>query len=74
MAEATHTFVIDGMHCASCGLLIDETLEDLPGVLRAQTSMKAGRSTVVLDPGQLGPAQIVAAITDAGYRAILEMP
>ena len=34
----TYTFVVTGMHCASCGLLIDEALEETDGVHRAQTT------------------------------------
>jgi len=49
MPTSTHVFRIDGMHCGSCSLLIDDTLEDLPGVSRSQTELKAGRSTVWLD-------------------------
>src|SRR5690606_16303391 len=45
----THIFRIEGMHCGSCALLIDDTLEDLPGVASTQTSMKKRLSTVDLD-------------------------
>ena len=46
---ATHTFRVQGMHCGSCALLIDDTLADLPGVRNTQTSMKRARTTVDLD-------------------------
>ncbi|MFP5377090.1 MAG: heavy-metal-associated domain-containing protein [Acidimicrobiia bacterium] len=29
---ATTELRVDGMHCASCGMLIDDAVEDLPGV------------------------------------------
>lgn len=32
------TFTITGMHCASCGLLIDDAIEDLPGVTTSTTN------------------------------------
>jgi copper chaperone len=69
-----YTFTVTGLHCASCGLLIDETLEDLPGVTRAQTSVRAGRTVVDLDDTRCAPAQVAAAITAAGYPATLETP
>ncbi|MFC7245288.1 cation transporter [Catellatospora aurea] len=69
--SATYVFAVTGMHCASCGLLIDETLEDeVPGVQRAETSVRKGR-TVVTSDDSLDPAVIAATITAAGYQAVL---
>lgn len=65
----TVTMTVEGMHCASCGLLIDDALEDLPGVESAQTRMKEGVTTVRVDPDRCGPDQLVAAVTEAGYTA-----
>ena len=69
MSTTTYQFTVTGMHCASCGLLIDDTLEDLDGVTRAQTSVKAGRTTVQADPDRCQPADVIAAIAQAGYTA-----
>ena len=68
----TLTFRVEGMHCGSCGMLIDDTLEDLDGVHRAKTSVKAKRTTVDVDPRRCQPADVVAAIADVGYTAQLE--
>jgi copper chaperone len=65
----THTFRVEGMHCGSCGLLIDDTLGDLPGVRSTQTTVKPGRSTVELEATQTSPENIIAAIAGLGYRA-----
>jgi copper chaperone len=46
MPSSTYVFHVGGMHCGSCSLLIDDALEDLPGVSRSQTELKAGQSTV----------------------------
>ena len=67
----THTFRVDGMHCASCSMLIDETLEDLPGVTASNTSVKNRRTTVELDTQATTPQQVAAAITKLGYLAEL---
>ena len=64
----TLAFTVTGMHCASCGLLIDDTLEDLDGVERSETDTKRGRTIVVVDPATT-TSQIVAAIAEAGYHA-----
>ncbi|MCI2420638.1 cation transporter [Saccharopolyspora sp. K220] len=65
----TATFRVTGMHCGSCSLLIDDVLEDLPGVHRTRTSVKDGRSVVELDLAKSGPADVIAAITSVGYQA-----
>lgn len=70
----SYTFTVTGMHCGSCCLLIDETLEELPGVHRAQTSVRAGRAVVDVDPAIADPETLAAAITAAGYPARLEHP
>jgi copper chaperone len=62
----TYTFTVTGMHCASCGLLIDDSLEDLDGVVVAATNVRAGRTTVTLDPDRCGPEQVIAEIGAAG--------
>lgn len=64
----TLAFIVKGMHCASCGLLIDDTLEDLDGVQRSETDSKRGRTVVAADPSTT-TSQIVAAIAEAGYHA-----
>lgn len=68
MSIIVHTFRVEGMHCASCALLIDDTVADLPGVRSTQTSMKKGRSTVELEAGA-SPAEVIAAIAELGYPA-----
>lgn len=65
----THVFSVDGMHCASCSLLIDDTLEDLPGVQRSHTDLKANRATVQLDTALTTAQQVIDAIADLGYTA-----
>ena len=69
MSTSTHTFRVQGMHCGSCALLIDDSLGDLPGVLGAQTRVKAGLSTVELDLTQSRPSDVINAIEQLGYRA-----
>lgn len=65
------TFAVTGMHCSSCGLLIDDTVEELDGVAGSQTDSRRGRTVVRGDPGMVSVESIVAAIADAGYQAEL---
>jgi copper chaperone len=70
----TLTFTVDGMHCASCGILVDDSVEELDGVVSSTTSVRGGRTTVVLDPARCDPKSVLAAVADAGYTAHLETP
>lgn len=70
MAEPpTLTFAVTGMHCASCGLLIDDAVEELDGVDRCETDSRRGRTVVQVDPSVATVEAIVAAIAEAGYEA-----
>ncbi|MGH9242941.1 MAG: cation transporter [Acidimicrobiales bacterium] len=61
--------VIDGMHCARCGLLIDETVEELDGVEECVTDTRRRRTRVAFDPNLITAEAITSAISDAGYEA-----
>jgi len=67
----TRTFAVTGMHCASCGILIDETLEELPGVVSSSTDLRRETTTVEYDPGQTSVDLISAEIVSLGYTAAL---
>ena len=68
----TRTFTVEGMHCASCGMLIDDALEDVDGVTSSTTSLRAGQAKVDLDPDRCTPDDVIAAIAEAGYTARLD--
>ncbi|HEX8627157.1 MAG TPA: heavy-metal-associated domain-containing protein [Catenuloplanes sp.] len=72
--SSAYSFTVSGMHCASCGMLIDETLEELPGVHRSQTSVRAGRTIVDVDPVIANEDTLIAAIAAAGYTARRDPP
>ncbi|GAA4959891.1 heavy-metal-associated domain-containing protein [Actinoplanes utahensis] len=71
MNDTTYTFHVTGMHCGSCGMLIDEALEQTAGVYRAETSVRAGRTVVDADPAVTDVPTLIAVIADAGYQARL---
>jgi copper chaperone len=59
--------LVQGMHCSSCGLLIDDELEDIPGVRSSSTDAKTGRTTVRLEEGAaVETAALIAAVEQAG--------
>lgn len=54
------------------GLLIDDVVEDLPGVTRSATDVAAGRTVVTPKVGAVvEPGVVVEAITELGYAARL---
>ncbi|MGH9227110.1 MAG: cation transporter [Acidimicrobiales bacterium] len=66
---ARQEVAVDGMHCSSCGMLIDDALEDLPGVRSAATSFRKRRCVVDYDAEVTALADIVGTIERLGYRA-----
>ncbi len=58
---------VSGLHCTSCSLTIDNELEDLPGVISAQTSYAKATSKVEYDPHQVSPQTIINTISQLGY-------
>ncbi|OZM70686.1 heavy metal transporter [Amycolatopsis antarctica] len=64
-----HTLHVTGMHCGSCALLIDDTLDDLPGVLNTQTSRKHHRTTIELDTTANTLQDVIDTIASLGYHA-----
>ncbi|SFQ54342.1 Cu+-exporting ATPase [Amycolatopsis arida] len=69
MATTTIVLRVEGMHCGSCALLIDDALDDLPGVLSTRTTLKQGRSTVELDASLSSPEEVIQTIDELGYHA-----
>lgn len=63
------TFTVLGLSCANCAMSVDWAVEALEGVAESTTSFARGETLVVFDPARLAPADVVAAIERAGYRA-----
>lgn len=62
----TLTVEITGMHCASCGILVDDCLEDVEGVVTSQTSTRTNRCVAVVTD-EVTDADVLAAVAEAGY-------
>lgn len=62
------TVHIDGMHCASCELNLEEEIRKIPGVADVNVSRKTGTATI-RTAHDLAPSegQIARAVRDAGY-------
>lgn len=70
MSTRTVTVEITGMHCASCGILVDDCLEDVEGVLSSETSTRTGRCVAVVEDF-VTDADVLGAVEEAGYTGIV---
>ncbi len=67
------TIPIRGMHCASCELLIEEQLKNLPGVQKVEVSQRRKEAQVTY-LGRLSMARVQQAVAEAGYSVGIEEP
>lgn len=63
---------IEGMHCASCAVLINKVLAAQKGVLEANASFGAEKLTVSFDPSVLQEEKIKNLVKPLGYTLISE--
>lgn len=62
-------FQIRGMHCVGCAMVIDDAVEELPGVKAAMTNYARQITEVEYDERQVTEDQITVAIQAANYSA-----
>lgn len=60
--------ILEGMHCTSCAVNIDLTLEDTAGIKSVSTHYAKSQTTVEFDPKETSIDQIVQSIERLGYR------
>jgi len=70
MSTRTVTVAITGMHCASCGILVDDCLEDVDGVVTSQTSITTGQCVAVVTH-TVTDDDVLAAVVEAGYTGTI---
>jgi len=63
------TLDITGMHCASCGTLINKRLEKVDGVKYSNVNLTTEKATVDFDEKKTSEAEIIKAINSMGYVA-----
>jgi copper chaperone CopZ len=62
-------FKVEGMHCTSCALLIDEELEETKGIRQSRTNYARQVAEVEFDEQQVDEEKIQAIIAQIGYKA-----
>ncbi len=65
-ADATWTFDVEGMHCASCVSRVEKALRGQPGVRDAFVNLASARARLVVDDAADADA-IARALADEGY-------
>ncbi len=61
---------IGGMTCAACSRRVEHALTDVPGVRQASVNLATEKASIHLNQA-VEPAQLIGAVTAAGYRAAL---
>ena len=64
------TFRVEGMHCPNCAMHLESIEDSLRGILSVEASYRTGSMVVEYDELQVGEAEIMAAVLEAGYTAI----
>jgi Cu+-exporting ATPase len=60
---------VEGMTCAACVRTIERRLEKVDGVADAQVNLASNSAQIRFDAARTSPAQLIAAVEDAGYGA-----
>jgi Cu+-exporting ATPase len=67
--EQTIELDIKGMHCGGCAATVQKALQRVPGVREANVNFAVETATIQFDPHQVGVADLIAAVKNAGYDA-----
>ncbi len=62
---------IDGMHCASCELLIERIARQVNGIVAATCSYATSTAKITYDPERIDESELPDILSRAGYRARL---
>ncbi len=63
------TLDVPGMNCASCPVTVQKSLIKLDGVISAEASLDTKKAIVKYDPSRVSAAQMIEAMTNAGYKS-----
>jgi len=69
MSETIAHLKTSGMHCPSCSMLVDMTLDDVGGVVSSRTDHVSGDTVVTFDSDVVSVDSLIEAIRSVGYDA-----
>ena len=61
---------IGGMSCAACSARIEKKLSSVPGVFSASVNLASGKASILYNPVETRPSDLVAAVKGLGYEAV----
>lgn len=67
---STKIFNIHGMHCASCALIIKQTLQEMDGVKNAEVNFATEKAKIELDPEKITTEKMNVEIDKLGYKLL----
>ncbi len=71
MEQDKKTFDIKGMHCASCVIVIENSLKKVDGVLAANVNIATEKATVTYDKNKVTEEILSNAVSNVGYQAVV---
>jgi len=63
------TISIEGMHCNHCKAKVENALKAIKGVKKYEVNLETASASVDYVAKKVTPAEIAAAVTDAGFNA-----
>ena len=60
---------VDGMTCQACARSVTRKLSGIDGVASASVDLAAGKATVVRDESRASVEDLIAALSQIGFRA-----
>jgi len=71
MSQVKTALSLTGMHCASCAILIEKSLNKVVGVSEAHVNFAAEKALVTFDESKVKTDRLVDAVKNAGYSATI---
>lgn len=59
---------VNGMHCNSCVLAVQNSLEDVDGIQSAKADLETGNVEIELDTNKVSIEDIDEAVQDVGFK------
>ncbi len=69
----TETYLIGGMHCAACSASVQRVVSKKDGIARCEVNLITEKMQVEYDESKITPADIIFAVTKAGFTAVLQI-
>ena len=63
-----HVYKVEGMHCASCEILIEKKILDLPNVKSVSASTAKGEAVVEYEGDRPNPDKLTKMFNDENYK------